>query len=114
MGVYIKGMEMPKEGTCNNCPLKHYIKETDTWFCHAKYIEDEGVLVYSTLTAVDGYGNEIRPNDCPLVEIPVPHGRLVDADDVESRMIPLSFSVQKWISEVELSNCRTVIEGSEE
>ena len=48
------------------------------------------------------------------VPLPKNHGRLIDADDVKSRMIPLSFSVQKWVDEVELSNCNTVIEAEGE
>jgi hypothetical protein len=55
-----------------------------------------------------------RHPECPMVEVPTPHGRLIDADDVKSRMIPLSFSVQKWVDEVELSNCNTVIEAEGE
>ena len=29
---------------------------------------------------------EKRPNDCPLVEVPEPHGRLIDADKLMKRM----------------------------
>ena len=87
MGVYIKGMEMPHD--CDSC------KVSDILDC--------------TLWKPMDIGE--RHPECPLVEVPTPHGRLIDADDVKSRMIPLSFSVQKWFDEVELSNCNTVIEA---
>ena len=87
MGVYIKGMEMPHD--CDSC------KVSDILDC--------------TLWKPMDIGE--RHPECPLVEVPTPHGRLIDADDVKSRMIPLSFSVQKWVDEVELSNCNTVIEA---
>lgn len=54
MSVLIKGIAMPK--SCWDCEL---------FFCslkdRLKHIED-------------------RNPDCPLVEIPTPHGRLIDAD----------------------------------
>lgn len=63
MGVYIKGMEMPKN--CHECPLS----------------EEEFVQCKITrkrfLKAVDAVSR--RHPYCPLVEIP-PHGRLIDAD----------------------------------
>ena len=46
--------------------------------------------------------------------LPKSHGRLIDVNDIKKRMIPLDFSVQNWISEVELSNCQTIIETAEE
>jgi len=62
-GIYIPGMEMPKD--CGCCPFRHSVKDYD--FCwafrpHARLIS--------------GYG--ISEN-CPLVSVP-DHGRLIDAD----------------------------------
>lgn len=51
MGVYVNGMEMPKN--CGGCPLRASC-------VHRIYMEE-------------------RPPDCPLVPVP-PHGRLIDAD----------------------------------
>lgn len=58
MGVYIKGMEMPKR--CGECPLSLYP--------HSPCWKNGGALDW-----------ENRPNWCPLIELP-PHGRLIDAD----------------------------------
>lgn len=56
MGVYIKDMEMPKR--CAGCFLR-------VGQCSKRiYMEN-------------------RPSDCPLVEVPEPHGRLIDADAFE-------------------------------
>lgn len=47
--------------------------------------------------------------------LPKGHGRLVDVNAIKKRMIPLDFSVQKWISEVDLDLfTRTIIEADKE
>lgn len=38
---------------------------------------------------------------------------LIDYDRAKSKMIPLDWSVQKWISEVDLSDCITMINKDE-
>ena len=57
MGVYIKGMEIPQN--CDECPLNS--------MC--------GYSLHMPL-----YHTEKRHDDCPLIEVPDPHGRLIDAD----------------------------------
>ena len=59
MGVYIKGMEMPK--CCNNCDFNV-------------------ICNYAN-------GGAHRPKGCPLVEVKTPHGRLVDADALAMKWI---------------------------
>ena len=93
MGIYIQNWKMPEN--CDGCILDTPV--CDLW-------RD---LTYSEL-------KQKRHEHCPLVEVPVPHGRLIDAHEVRTRMIGLSFSVQTWISEVELSNVPTVIEREDE
>jgi len=65
MSLLIKGMSMPK--SCKDCLCREYPKfsfESD-WCClNQKTISDVKV---------------ISPN-CPLVNVPTPHGRLIDAD----------------------------------
>ena len=60
MSILIKGMEMPT--SCYKCELM-----TANYGC---------VIV----GAVGGESYRKRALDCPLVEIPTPHGRLIDAD----------------------------------
>lgn len=64
MGIYIKGMEMPK--VCYDCDFCTY------GFCSQikRYVTDS----YS------------REEDCPIIELP-PHGRLIDADVLEDLVI---------------------------
>ena len=65
MSVLIKGMEMPKD--CSECN-----------FMHTTYMLNRHVCL-----AGDVF--EIKVNsgidvNCPLIEVPEPHGRLIDAD----------------------------------
>ena len=67
MGVYIKGMEMPKNGY--DCPLCR------NGMCRVADDNSDGIcLVY-------GPDEEHRPSDCPLVEV-LPHGDLIDRDEL--------------------------------
>jgi len=65
MSVLVKGMKMPK-GCHSGCPLT----DRDAFTC--------------VITGRDILGDEdtvaSRPSWCPLVEVPTPHGRLIDAD----------------------------------
>ena len=65
MGVYIKGMEMPKK--CLWCPLMYI------GFCQV------------TKTDVNSDLGR-RADDCPIVEVPEPHGRLIDADALDYKL----------------------------
>lgn len=103
MGVYIKNMKMPK--ACNVC---NYSEWSNLNQCYECYFTKNGRIIF--LKDMD---KGERHKDCPLIEISTPHGRLIDADKVEEKMIPLSFSVQNWISEVDLSLVPTVIEAEE-
>ena len=66
-GIYIPGMEMPKD--CGHCPLN-------------KLNTEYGGLVYECIITGhyldDGYEGTIMSN-CPLIPVP-DHGRLIDAD----------------------------------
>jgi len=69
MGVYIPNMEKPKD--CKNCQ----------WHLDF-YIEDEQVGGLCTITEKDD-----KENTCPLIEIPTPHGRLIDENDVKAKCV---------------------------
>ena len=68
MGVYIKGMEMPK-----NCIECHITKPYSCWIVGIIFSSEDESWIYKK-----------RPNWCPLVEIPTPHGKLIDADKFKS------------------------------
>lgn len=59
MSVLIKGMEMPK--CCRVCDL--FIGGA----CCAKGYRDYSVILYPP-----------KPDNCPITEVPTPHGELVD------------------------------------
>ena len=64
MGVYIKGMTMPK--SCFECDL--YDDENN--FCKAQ----KEYMPFAS------FGRDYKDANCPMVEVPEPHGRLIDED----------------------------------
>lgn len=67
MGIYVKGMEMPEK--CGLCDLFH---AESPMYC---------TRVKGRKTVGAPYGMP-RPEWCPLVEVPEPHGQLIDADEI--------------------------------
>lgn len=62
MGVYIKGMNMPRN--CADCFLEHKCEKYEA-------------LLWMEI-------NKPRKSDCPLIEVKEPHGRLIDADAIDT------------------------------
>lgn len=77
MSVLIKGMEMPK--MCIERHLRGYIECPYIRNCHVidNYVREKG---RNLVTSEPEYKYK-RLDGCPLVEIPTPHGRLVDIDE---------------------------------
>lgn len=71
MGIYLRGMEMPK--ACYECD-----------------IEDEYYFRPVNNRDTDEVRATGRHEDCPLVEIKEPHGNLIDMDELKK-------SVLKWL-----------------
>lgn len=84
MGVYIKGMKMPRY--CDECKLLY-----DCAYCIAL----EKTTDWKT-------SHKRRRDDCPLVEVKALHGRLIDADALRREMYHKAFEtdsdMQKWES----------------
>ena len=83
MAVLIESMEMPKN--CGGCFLR-------VGQCSRRiYMEN-------------------RPLDCPLIEVPEPHGRLIDADALinDHQRTWTTYDLQR------ISNAPTIIPASEE
>ena len=81
MGVYVKGMEMPND--CMECPFSDY----EAWCLIPGVISEH----------------------CPLVEVPTPHGRLIDEDEITAYSY-----LERNDEEVEsLDEFPTVIEAEE-
>ena len=71
MSILIKGMDMPKN--CNECKFGTWSNLHQTAACK-RHDFDPCFKDYSREYM------EKRADFCPLVEIPEPHGRLIDAD----------------------------------
>lgn len=69
MSVLIKNMEMPKNCMC--CPFPSV--GTDAFYCHCPTMDGK---------EYDFKQANSRPFDCPLVEIPEHHGRIIDEDEI--------------------------------
>lgn len=65
MSVLIKGMQMPKN--CLECDIRGYDANAGEEYCPFTQIECLSIG---------------RQNECPLVEIKTPHGRLIDGDAI--------------------------------
>ena len=80
MSILIKGMEMPKD--CPFCPMAHFNKLDALTGCDVvpgkRYVKE---------SETDYWNSDKRPDWCPFVEIPTPHGRLIDADAFEDAFI---------------------------
>ena len=69
MGIYVPGVA--KSDNCYECPCKKWV--------------DDGC---AGCWADSKIHNASRPVDCPLVEIPEPHGDLIDRDALEADICP--------------------------
>ena len=72
MSVIIKGMEIPE--TCWDCFVDNTLAQNIAYF-EANCPFTERVVNFSEFNAKSG-----RHPECPLVHVPTPHGRLIDAE----------------------------------
>lgn len=96
MAIYIKGVEKPINCYC--CPLS--------------YSENGGLFCYFTDAFV---GNNPKQDDCPLIYIPEPHGRLIDESVAYDKIAEQETGYYMDMDGVDrgLQDTPTVIEGSE-
>lgn len=78
MSILIKGMKMPN---CYNCTLESICSR---WAKHDVEWQKQN-----------------RDEDCPLIELPVQHGRLIDADALQQSIKESIDECHKWADEVE-------------
>lgn len=110
MGVYIKGMEMPRN--CEKCLYSSWSNFYQIYVCNA-IRHDEPVLfdkkqVKSTATVRSG-----RADNCPLVPVQ-PHGRMIDADALASdltRFYEGEVTARKLIAEQPTIDAVPVVRG---
>ena len=99
MSVLIKGMEMPKN--CEECEF-HLIEDIAFELIHQCQINHE----YIDNADICGF-----PYDCPLVELPKKHGRLIDAGEI---CFSMTNGTDQDIAEEAVREAMTVIEAEDE
>lgn len=98
--ILIKGMEMPK--SCGVCNFYYVDYEEGTANC----------LATSCYVQPHHYHKDNRDPDCPLVEVPTPHGRLIDADEIE-KCVHEWYDVGEYVFADTIRNADTIIEAEE-
>ena len=100
MSVLVKGMEMPQN--CDKCRFQSALR----LYCDA--------MPYNFCGNTDDIE---RPDWCPLIEVPTPHGRLIDIKSVEDgKFVTVSNDYQRWWNgalESVIDNAPTVIEAED-
>ena len=99
MGIYIKGMEMPE---CCPCELVGVGYDT---YCSFVYGIPSRIREYYECCE-----NETRPDWCPIIEVPTPHGDLIDRDAIPWRNANHP-TAGKWIDEAHIRIMPTIIEA---
>ncbi len=100
MGIYIKDMEMPE--SCRDCH-----------FCAGQANTGYGVCAWCR---VDGKARDAYTRqDCPLVPVPEPHGKLIDVDTLPiSTAVPLDGRPYQYVHIDNIKAASIIIPASEE
>lgn len=105
MSVLIKGMDMPK--CCDVCTFSEWSNLHQTACC--KLLEYEACF--------EDFSQEYkmaRSEHCPLVEIPVPHGRLIDSDKLKEKLSHWKTNCMSMDRFAIIDEAEIVIEAEEE
>ena len=103
MSVLIKGMEMPKHAGVNED------KDTVYRCIVIAHPDNSAELVIDTKFA-SPYDNGHNVKRCPLVEVPTPHGRLIDADELETH-VDNWWDIGEYVFADTIRNADTIIEA---
>lgn len=108
MGFYVN-LEMPKD--CPMCPFAHY--DMFNTFCGCDITRGKRWAVKNDKDYAE---SSTRPDWCPLIEVPEPHGRLIDADAVFDNLERTGWynNADRDIAEDLVLDAPTVIPASEE
>ena len=103
MSVLIKGMEMPKHVAVNG--------EKDTAYkCVILAHPDNSVELVIDTKFASAYDNGHNIQRYPITEIPTPHGRLIDADEIE-KCVHEWYDVGEYVFADTIRNADTIIEA---
>lgn len=96
MSVIVKGMKFPKG--CDSCELVQ------------DYDEDSLCCPFRISESWYGAAPDYRLEHYPLIEIPTPHGRLIDADKLE-KCVHEWYDVGEYVFADTIRNADTIIEA---
>ena len=99
-------MEIPK--SCGDCPFcaNGFTEDAPVYECAVDSDEMSSVLVDE-----HGHPFDFRPDWCPLVEIPTPHGRLVDATFEENHYGSMLLDPTPDVTKEDKRNARVIIDA---
>lgn len=106
MSVLIKGMEMPD--SCRKCEL--FINCDD---CEGR---ETNCAILGNIGYLHEIPNDFRHSNCPLVEVSVPHGRLIDADALHYNRVQIVHGglvggYNAVVMSAEIKDAHTIIEA---
>lgn len=105
MSVLIK-MEMPKScAECRFC-VNGFTDNAPMYECACQSYDNVSVLVDK-----DGQPFDFKPEWCPLVEVPTPHGRLIDASFEEAHYTSMTVNPTPDVTETDKRNSLIIIEA---
>ena len=96
MSVLIKGMEMPK--ACEWCSFI------------STFTTESGLGCRCEVEKFEFWDYSKRQENCPLVEVPTSHGRLIDADEIE-KCVHEWYDVGEYVFADTIRNADTIIEA---
>lgn len=101
MSILIKGMEMPRD--CEECRFCEVIDGLGCMATHYLILRRHG---------------QDKPNWCPLVAVPTPHGRLIDADALQQSIgsynpVKYTYEYGDVITVADIDNAPSIIEAEE-
>ena len=103
MSVLIKGMEMPQHSVVNG--------EKDTAYkCVILAHPDNSVELVIDIKFASAYDNGHNIQRYLITEIPTPHGRLIDADEIE-KCVHEWYDVGEYVFADTIRNADTIIEA---
>ncbi len=92
MSILIRGMEMPKN--CDKCRFQSALR----LYCDA--------MPYNFCGNTDDIE---RPDWCPLIEVPTPHGRLINADFEEQHYTSMTTNPTPDVTEQDKHNSLVIV-----
>ena len=103
MSLIIKGMSLPKHADVSG--------EKDTAYkCLILAHSDNSVELVIDTAFASPYDNGHNIQRYPLTEIPTPHGRLIDADEIE-KCVHEWYDVGEYVFADTIRNADTIIEA---